>query len=155
MKKLKKLNPTNHELIFLQKVLIDIRNRGHIREHAINIDPSTIKNTTIYADVDNTIILYPPFTKNRKDKLMLKLESGDYIKVFPHKEHIKHLKTYSKNGNKVILWSAAGGAWAKQVAKALKITKYIDLYLDKPNTYYDDLEVTEWMKYRVWFKDKK
>lgn len=161
-KKLKDLKLTDKEDKFLQKVIVDIRNRGGLKEGKTKF--TNVKDfpcKTIYYDIDNTLILYENFIHGRKDLIELQLimnwaNGSTLVKldVAPHKKHIKMLKEFHKKGVQVIAWSFAGAQWAEKVCKALKLDRYVDLFLTKPEYYFDDLDSREWMGERVWFKDE-
>lgn len=150
---LKNLKPTEDEYNFLAKVLVDMRNNYNVKNTDIKCFGAF--NSDIYFDVDNTLIMFLPFVKKRKDKITLRVEgSRDFlIDAYPHKKHIKTLKHLSKN-NRIICWSKAGRNWAKKVCDTLKIDKYVNLYLNKPMFYFDDLDVNQWFGKRIWMNDK-
>lgn len=162
-KTLKHLNLSKAEDQFLQKVIVDVRNRGGLKEGKNRFQKAQdFPCKTIFFDVDNTLILFDNFIKGRKDlqTLDIKLTPKQLkpinisVDIAPHRKHIQLLKDFHKKGTKIVVWSYAGGKWGEQVCKALKLDKYVDLYLDKPEFYVDDLESDEWMGERHWVKDE-
>ncbi len=63
---------------------------------------------------------------------------------------VKLLKEEYARGNPIVLWSRRGAAWAKAVAEALDLTQYVSLIMDKPMVYFDDRDVSEWMKDKIY-----
>jgi hypothetical protein len=73
----------------------------------------------------------------------------------PHKKHVNLVKHFYFRGYYVIVWSAAGGLWAKAVVDALNISGYVDLVMAKPEKYVDDLPSTDWMGNRIYLKEEE
>lgn len=83
-------------------------------------------------------------------------EEGSWVEYLaPHKVHIEHLKLHKLRGHTVIVWSAGGWEWAEAVVKALKLEKYVDLVIEKPVWFYDDLTPNEFMGKRYFMEDKE
>lgn len=78
-----------------------------------------------------------------------------FIYLTPHKKHIQKLKGYAKSGWFVIIWSAGGGPWARNVADALGLREYADLIISKPSVCFDDMPVGEGIGQRKYYTDKK
>lgn len=72
----------------------------------------------------------------------------------PHKKHIEQLKLHKLRGHTVIVWSAGGWEWAEAVVRALKLEQYVDLVIEKPMWFYDDLMPNEFMGKRYYMKDE-
>ena len=79
--------------------------------------------------------------------------AGEYL--VPHKKHIQKLKSYSKNGYFVIVWSMGGGPWAQSVVDTLELNEYVDLIMPKPNICYDDMSIGNAFGERKFYKDKE
>jgi hypothetical protein len=71
----------------------------------------------------------------------------------PHKRNIEFLRTLKKRGYFIIVWSANGPQWVKEVVTKLKLTDVVNLGIVKPNKYIDDLSCEEWMGVRIDLKD--
>lgn len=101
---------------------------------------------TVFSDVDDTLILYDT-KKHRRLQLKYIRDSvtGQKIKVRVHKKHVDLIKTMKLRGQVVVVWSAGGAVWAKDVVKALGLAKYVDFCLQKPDTIIDDLEPKFWL----------
>ena len=98
---------------------------------------------TVYFDVDDTLLEWDTCRKNDPDAV--KIENNGH--VFYKKAiqpNIKNLKSHFLAGHLVVVWSAGGAAWAETVVKALKLQKYVNIILTKPDYYYDDKDATEW-----------
>ncbi len=78
------------------------------------------------------------------------------VYLLPHTQHINLIKKYKVQGYTVIVWSAAGALWAKEVVDQLKLHDYVDFIMSKPIKYVDDLKADEILGSRVYipFKHK-
>lgn len=76
------------------------------------------------------------------------------VYLVPHKQHINLIKKYKKQGYTVIVWSAAGALWAKEVVDQLKLNDLVDLVMSKPIKYVDDLKAAEILGSRVYIPFK-
>lgn len=118
-----------------------------------------LKDTdTIYFDVDDTLIMWisnPP--EEIIDQVELIKDSSPafpnyVVAVIPHKYHIEQLKKNKQKGNMIVVWSQGGSDWAETVVRHLKLEEYVDIIVNKPHEYYDDLEPEYWLpsrKYKV------
>ena len=98
------------------------------------------KETVIVCDVDNTLALWSQSHKKPgKNKIKFKDPyTGEFVYLTPHAPHIRLLKQYKARGFQVIVWSAAGKAWADTVVDTLGIRKYVDETMAKPVKFMDD-----------------
>lgn len=106
----------------------------------------TEDKTHVFFDCDDTLVMWD--LGKYPDREDLKLEFNCYgvsYYLLPHIEHIERLKKHKSNGNIVVVWSASGSAWAKQVVDVLKLNQYVDIVISKPTWYYDDLKQTEFL----------
>jgi len=109
-------------------------------------------NTTrwVYFDVDDTLILWKN-TDAKKEKyhglevLEMDCPYGSTIKYkfYIHQAHIDLMRRIHTSGETVVVWSAGGYHWAKAVVEALRIEKYVDFVLQKPDTVVDDLKAED------------
>ena len=74
------------------------------------------------------------------------------IKVGVHEPMVRLLKEESHRGSHIVVWSRGGYEWATNVLKALCIEDYVDQVMSKPSAYFDDKDISEWLKYRVYLK---
>ena len=95
--------------------------------------------STIYFDVDDTLILYNRYDLPDENRLLLEVGANLMISVHPHEKHIAALIEHKKKGYNIVVWSQSGSEWAESVIKKLNLTKYVDVVLSKPYMYYDDL----------------
>jgi hypothetical protein len=117
-------------------------------------------------DCDDTLVMWVgnDFEPHPK-KLLFKnpttsLGTGEVLKtedtyLVPHQKHIQKLKGYSKSGYFVIVWSAGGGAWAKEVIKVLGLEEHVHLVTGKPVYLFDDLPLQDAIGERKYFQPKK
>lgn len=103
-------------------------------------------------DVDDTLI-----TQNfDEEKAEAVVECYGYkTEVLIIQNNVDALKRHKKQGQIIVVWSAAGYKWAESVVKALKLEKYVDYVMSKPNWYYDDLPAQKWMGKPRWGGDRK
>ena len=112
------------------------------------------KESVVFFDCDDTLILWGKTEEESDIKIKCPyygtIESGKI-----HKEHVQRLKDHKKEGHYVIVWSQGGIQHARSVVEALKIQDYVDLILEKPLQYYDDLDCQVWMGTRTYLGDTK
>lgn len=117
-------------------------------------------NQPVYIDVDNTLVMWDDLTpEDKANGIAITCpiskaftEEGNEVEVepwtellVPHKAHIEMLKQHKLRGHTIIVWSAGGWEWAEAVVKALQLEKYVDVVLEKPMWFYDDLKSSEFM----------
>lgn len=95
----------------------------------------------LVCDVDQTLVMWTGLTPT--SMAIHDPYDGLTNHVTPHHGHIKILKDHKTRGSRVIVWSAAGFAWAESVVKALGLEKYVDFVMTKPYAYLDDLRGDE------------
>ena len=115
--------------------------------------------TTIFYDVDDTLILHKVVKTEENEKEFIKIQDPHYEcthEVVPHKEHIQSLKDNSKAGHNIIVWSGGGSDWASAVIKTLGLNEYVDVIVNKPDFWYDDVESEEvlYPSFRIWKEPK-
>jgi hypothetical protein len=109
---------------------------------------------TVYIDCDDTLVMWP---KDYKKKKKGRVKCIDHYNktvnyLIPHKKHINLLKAYKGRGFFCVAWTAAGSLWFLEVIKQLKLEKYVDLVITKPEKYVDDLDSSVWIGPRVYLK---
>lgn len=99
---------------------------------------------TIFFDVDDTLVMWGIPGK------AIQIDChGTMETVVPNTKHIELLKEYAgKEGYTVVVWSQGGWEWAKAVVEALELEDYVDLAVNKPEFYVDDLNA-------VWFMNDR
>lgn len=108
-------------------------------------------NRPIPVDVDGTLIIHqPPNTIPLGEELDIfdPIENA-WIRVRKNLPMIRILKEEFSRGSFLVVWSRGGHAWAESVIQALKLESYIALVMDKPLVYFDDIEISDWLKDRV------
>lgn len=90
-----------------------------------------------FYDVDGTLIDTEEVSESA-DADMILTSFGISYKVLPNYEMIEQLKKDKAGGYFVIVWHKGGTLWTKQVLKLLKLEKYVDLVIAKPDYYFDD-----------------
>lgn len=70
---------------------------------------------------------------------------GKPLEFCPLIPHIDLLKSYKQRGYEVIVHSANGWQWAKEVVEKLGLTEFVDEVATKPLKYVDDKPADTWM----------
>jgi len=98
--------------------------------------------TTVFFDVDDTLVLWNQPITAANEHEFVKFEipgEGIGFMLKPHKKHIQDLIDHHKSGHNIIVWSHGGSDWAAIVIKKLGLSKYVDIIMNKPTFWYDDL----------------
>lgn len=109
-----------------------------------------------FYDCDDTLVMWEDsgFMSPGDGKLEFEAPySGGLFFLKPHKRHIKHLEVAHDQGYFVVVWSAGGALWAKEVVHKLCLTDKVGLVMTKPLIYVDDLPADAFME-RVYLKDE-
>jgi len=108
----------------------------------------TIKaGRTAYFDVDDTLLKWESCSKHENNAVKVINNGHTFYKqaIYPN---VEALKDHSQAGHVVVVWSAGGVEWAESVIHALRLEKYVDIVLTKPDWYYDDKEADHWLPER-------
>lgn len=107
-----------------------------------------IKSTRLVMfDVDDTLVIWDWQSIDPEGKGLVAIKNGNCVEhVMPHLRHIELMRQFKARGHMVVVWSQGGHEWAAEVCKVLGIEELVDLVMDKPNWYVDDLHSTAWMK---------
>ena len=97
----------------------------------------------VYFDVDDTLVLWG---KNDPDRSMLFTCHGFSESLVPNLEIIRELKKAKREGSTVVVWSQGGADWAEEVVVTLGLKQFVDLVVSKPDTYFDDLAASTFMR---------
>lgn len=113
----------------------------------------TVKNELIvFYDVDETLILSKESSDYDDVQIVCPYSSGT-LTYKEHKRHTKLLRDHKARGMFIVVWSAAGHAWAETVVKSLGLEPFVDLVMSKPRAYVDDLQASEVLGPRIYLKD--
>jgi len=106
---------------------------------------------SVYWDVDSTLVFaWSDLDDTLKAKLTTVYINSECFYV--HDQHIQKIKEFKARGHNVIVWSAGGSDWAEAVVNAIGIQAFVDVVLSKPDWYFDDLPVEEWIGRRCYVK---
>jgi len=100
-----------------------------------------LEDPIAYFDVDDTLIL-----DGLGKEGAIRIEHNDHVAYYlPHIPHVKEVVRLKKEGWNIVVWThnSGGASWGEAVCKALGIDDYVDLYIWKPNRYYDDIPIGE------------
>lgn len=104
---------------------------------------------SVFFDVDDTLVIWDWKAVNPSGVGLISIVNPDGAcseLVLPHLRHIELMRRFKARGHTVVVWSQGGHEWAESVCKTLGIENLVDLVMDKPNWYVDDLHATAWMK---------
>lgn len=111
----------------------------------------------VVIDCDDTLVIWNDneYWVNSSDKVEL-VDPYDksVIYLYPHLQHINLIKKYKVQGYTVVVWSAAGCLWAKEVVDKLQINDCVDFIMSKPIKYVDDLNASGILGSRVYIPFK-
>lgn len=111
----------------------------------------TIKSNKIRTfDVDKCLVRELEDNDIGKETVFVKDPlKGPDIRVRINKAMIRLLKEEKHRGGYIFVWSRGGHEWAANVVDALGLRPYVNIAMDKPEVYFDDTPVQEWLKDRV------
>lgn len=100
---------------------------------------------TVFFDVDGTLILHdvdcpPELMEAEGIPIVRKFGNGTIREFFvPHQTHINLLKEFKEKGKVIVVWSQGGSDWCELVVHALGIVPWVDLIVNKPAWWVDDV----------------
>lgn len=104
---------------------------------------------SVFFDVDDTLVIWDWQSIDPEGKGLISIldkQSGCVELVYPHLRHIELMRQFKARGHTVVVWSQGGHEWAETICLALGIENLVDLVMDKPNWYVDDLHASDWMR---------
>lgn len=105
-----------------------------------------LKEPLVCFDVDDTLVSWECYGQVKSGMLeFVDPEDGQSLWLETIPENIEAMKAHKLRGHTVVVWSAGGAMWAKEVTHKLGLSKYVDAYMSKPNWYYDDLPSSEFL----------
>jgi hypothetical protein len=110
-------------------------------------------NQPTYFDVDDTLVKWGYAGLPVEGSIAIECE-GFVQHLVPHKKHIDQLKAHKARGHTIVVWSQGGDKWAEAVVKALNLEEYVDLVIEKPQWYYDDLPASAFMPKPIYYQDE-
>jgi hypothetical protein len=112
----------------------------------------TIKSENVKPfDVDGTLICAPEDSTYQLDVLD-PIFPGQLLRVGVNRAMVRLLREEASRGAYIIVWSRGGYAWASEIVRALDLKKEVSLVLSKPLVYFDDCDVQDWLKDRVFIR---
>lgn len=110
---------------------------------------------TVYFDIDDTIAMLdsnPSKAVPHRDEDYITVDTGLWKETrLKHRGHCERLKRHKLRGHCVVVWSQAGTLWASSVVKAFGLEEYVDLVVQKPAVYYDDVSCEGYMGKPLFF----
>jgi hypothetical protein len=116
--------------------------------------PNVITKPIRPYDIDGTLIVNPsPDYTGELIYIKDPLENRN-LEFRVNKAMVRLMKEESHRGNYIVVWSRSGWEWARNVIDALGLTEYVSgdkgIIMDKPLVYFDDQDVSMWLKDRVY-----
>ena len=101
-------------------------------------------------DCDHTLI-FPttPIVPGRKVQVYDAI-TKKFLTMIANESMIRLMKEEKHRGSHIVVWSRGGYEWAANVVRALDLVPYVDEVKTKPLAYMDDLDIGDWLKYRVY-----
>jgi len=103
---------------------------------------------TVYFDVDDTLILYDCIQDDTPESDIVTVDGTRFLKATNHIALVKEHKEF--DDYVIVVWSQGGSRWAEKVVRALGLDSYVDLIVNKPYMFYDDLHPSYFMGKRVY-----
>ncbi len=102
-------------------------------------------------DVDCCLI-YPNAEGNEDMPGVMIYDAVDqkYLHLKYNPNMVRLLREEHERGSYIIVWSRSGWKWAKNAVIALGLETYVDRVMSKPIVYFDDTEIQDWLKDRVY-----
>ena len=94
------------------------------------------KEQVVAFDCDDSLVIWDPAPE-------LVDFTIDGIPVAIHHKHVAALKRFKARQQFVIVWSAGGALWAKEVVRLLELEPYVDLCMAKVSWAFDDRPLSE------------
>jgi hypothetical protein len=104
----------------------------------------------VFFDCDHTLIFPTNPTVPGIKVQVYDAVTKKFLTMIGNESMIRLMKEEKHRGANVKVWSRGGWEWAANVVRALDLVPYVDEVLTKPLAYMDDLDIGEWLKYRVY-----
>ena len=105
-----------------------------------------------YIDVDKTLV----FDCHEMHPDSIQTNYYGQIKyIRPHKKHVEFVKSLKSRNYYVVVHSANGWKWAKEIVEKLNLIKYVDEVKPKSIKYLDDMTPEKWMGVRVYIPEEE
>lgn len=108
---------------------------------------------TVFFDVDDTLLIanYGLLDYKPEDVVFCQCPDTGYKNNFlKHTRHINLLRQFRARGHTIVVWSQGGYRWAESAVKALGLVDLVDVCIDKPSWYVDDLPCQAFMGKNVY-----
>jgi len=107
---------------------------------------------TVFFDVDDTLIVHHTLETAGRLVSILDPVNGGYLQFREHTSMVRLLKEESQRKSHIVVWSRGGWEWARNVVLALGLDHMVHQVMTKPTVYFDDKDISEWLRYRVYFE---
>lgn len=115
-----------------------------------NNETPVLKEPIVFFDIDDTLVSWDSYNYDTTADQKTLVEficpnSGKSFWLEAINENINAMKVHKLRGHTVVLWSAGGAEWAKEVSSKLEVAVYVDAYMSKPSWFYDDIPSSSFM----------
>src|ERR1039457_3557506 len=117
-----------------------------------------IKNEqVVFFDVDSTLVFSvdPKHPVPGREVKVYDSVTDSYITMIENQAMVRLLREEKHRGGHITVWSRGGYEYAANVVKALGLESLVDQVMSKPMAYMDYLDISEWLKYRVYLPPTK
>ena len=105
----------------------------------------------IVCDVDDTLVMHNTCNLALTEaQVEDPLDRFRKVIVYRNDPMIRLLQEEIQRGSQLIVWSRGGWEWAQNVLMALKLDHLPIIVMTKPYAYFDDKDVSVWLKDRVY-----
>ncbi len=110
-----------------------------------------IKEPVLYVDVDDTLVSWDYHFGENYDNKVEFVDPMDGKRAFLEviQPTIEAMKSHRIRGHSIIVWSAGGGEWAREVVERLGLSGMVDACLAKPTWILDDMPASEFIPERI------
>jgi len=110
----------------------------------------------VFFDVDDTFIHWGSGKDTNFKGRLFYIERGNagtyYFKSID--ANIEAMRVHKSRGHTIVVWSAGGWEWARDVVRMLELENIVDVVMSKPAWVYDDLPAAEYMPNSKFAKDE-
>ena len=104
----------------------------------MHVSPS---GPTVYFDVDNTLVYSQAEYPFAQGPIVMIGDRAWIVEV----NHVEAIRDFSARGHAIVVWSAGGSEWSRQVVEALGLSEHVFACLSKPTWYFDDVAAERFM----------
>ncbi len=110
-----------------------------------------IKEPVLYVDVDDTLVSWDFHFGSQYESKTEFVDPADGKPLFLQviQATVDAMKSHRIRGHSIIVWSAGGADWAREVVFRLGLDEMVDACISKPSWILDDLPASEFIPERI------